>query len=133
MSIRRAVWVTGLTLLACSAGESTAPAALPRAQGPAAGATESAVSAPLSDSTAGYAAHGDGGAVVPIDGESLAGPALPPEVVSVMTYDQYRLTLGPHGPGITAFESSDGSAVDLVMGSTSVVDEPAPPADMELE
>jgi hypothetical protein len=135
MAVRGLVWVTGITLIACSAGEVTAPAALPRAQGPvrAAESLVAPVSAPLSDSTARDLARDDRGAALPVDGEALAGPVLPPEVVSVMTHDQYRLTLDAHGPGITAFESSSGSAVDLVLGSTSVVDEPAPPADMELE
>jgi hypothetical protein len=136
MAVRGLVWVTGITLLACSAGEVTAPAALPRAQGPVSRAAESVVapvSAPLSDSTAQNLARDDRGAALPMDGESLAGPVLPPEVVSVMTHEQYRLTLDAHGPGITAFESNSGSAVDLVMGSTSVVDDPAPPADIDFE
>jgi hypothetical protein len=132
MKVRGLAWVTGIALAACSAGEVRAP----RPADTGAAASAAPVSAPMATAEARPSdtlSNGDSPALLPSDENYLAGPALPPEVVSVMTYDQYRLTLDPHGAGITAFETGSSSAVDVVLGTPSVVDDPAPPADMEVE
>jgi hypothetical protein len=134
-------WMSGIGLAACSAGEVPAPSAIGSAGaasvriGEAAVAPAAPVSAPMS--TAGAGSPGtlaqDDTPPLPTDDDPLAGPVLPPEVVSMMTYEQYRLTLDPPGPDLSAFATGSGSDVDLVLGSTSVVDDPTPPADMDVE
>jgi hypothetical protein len=141
MKVGSLAWVIAITLAACSTGEVTAPAIQPGTGASLAGVAEpAAVRAPSADRPIPDAAvlrlddlPRDGRAApLPSDPDQLAGPVLPPEVVSVMTYDQFRLTLDSHGPGIHPFGSDPGDAVGL-LGSASVVDDPAPPAKIEVE
>jgi hypothetical protein len=145
MEIRRLAWLMGFALAACSTGEAPATSAIQGAAGaalaqpadPAAavapaptGSTPPASAAVLTPADLPTEASAP---PLPPDADQLAGPVLPPEVVSAMTYDQYRLTLDSHGPGIVAFETTRGDAVDLILGTASVVDDVAPPADIEVE